>query len=208
MGELLLVMSKAQPGRETDYVDWYMARHLPDMTRVPGVIAGDINALTPENPGAAWGLAARYQLDRPVAEVLGAIFQRAGGAEMPLTDAIDPPSVLMLAATPLSPARAASQQGGAPSLLFVALTNPPAGDHEAFTTRYDDEQIPQALSLSGVLTAQRFRLAPETAGKASSWAYLALYELSDEAGAAALSQLYGRSGAHTGMFRRIAARPA
>lgn len=190
----LLVLSNARPGAERTYLDWYRSRHLPDMLEIPGIAGGAVHTLPDQDGDARWGVAALYELTLPVSDVLAELFERAGGEAMPLTDAIDSKSVLMLAADPLGPrrlARGVIDRGDA--MRYVVLSNPTAGNDEAFDAWYDDEHIPDVLAVPGFVAAQRFRLADETAGKPSPWRYLALYEIAPEGADASLAELKARA---------------
>lgn len=54
--------------------------------------------------------------------------------------------------------------------------------------------LPDVLAVPGFVATQRFRLADETAGKASSWRYMALYEVDSESAETALEELKARAG--------------
>lgn len=194
MSEHMLVMSKANPGAEAAYVDWYRTRHLPDMLNVPGVDGGGVYELV-EGDAAPWGVAALYGLSTTVADVLPEIFARAGGDAMPLTDTIDGSSVLMLGLEAIGPQRLAEpaiDRSGA--TRYLVLTNPADGEDEAFNAWYDDRHLGDVLAIPGFVAAQRFRIAPETAGKESPWRYLAVFELSRETAAEAMSEMQARAG--------------
>lgn len=195
MTELLFVLSNGLPSREDDYKNWYMTRHLPDMKQVPGVSDGQLYALSGAAEGARWAFAAEYSLAEPVAIVLGNIFARAGSDAMPLTDTIDGDSVLMLGATSKGSrvlAEGVTQQ--ADSVLYVALSNPVEGEDAAFNQWYDERHIPDVLAVPGMIAAQRFTLAPETAGKVSPWRYMARYEIAASRTNAVMAEVMKRAG--------------
>lgn len=195
MGNLLLVMSKARPGAEAAYLDWYRTRHLTDMIAVPGVAGGAVLRLHAEEPAPRWGVAALYEVTGPVSDILADVFGRAGSEAMPLTDTIDGASVLMLAAEPIAPRRLARPDADCgDALYYIVLTNSTAGEDAAFNAWYDGRHLDDVLAIPGFVAAQRFRLAAETAGKPSPWGYLALYELAPETAETAMSDLQARAG--------------
>jgi hypothetical protein len=61
---------------------------------------------------------------------------------------------------------------------FIVLSNPtsPAQEDE-YNKWYDDQHIPDVLSLDGYVTAQRFRLADSQVGENNPHKYLTLYEM-------------------------------
>jgi hypothetical protein len=195
MPETLFVLSKGLPGREEDYRNWYVTQHLPDMKRVPGVADGRLFAFTGPVEGAPWQMAGEYPLDATVGTVLGAIGGRAGTDAMPLTDAIDGASVVMLAATPRGPRMtAADGVESSGTVLFVTMSNAVDGQDDAFNDWYDNRHIPDVLAVPGMVAAQRFDLAPETAGKASPWRYFARYEVAAVRVAEAMGEVTKRAG--------------
>jgi len=187
MDDLLLVMSNGKPGREADHRDY-----LQDMRRVPGIASGALYALTEADATARWNVAAFYPLSEPVGTVLNTIFARAGGDGTPLTDAIDPESLLILAASPIGPRICADEgEDRADGVRYVVLTNATEGDDDVFNAWYSDQHISDVLAVPGFIAAQRFTIAPETAGP---WRYLALYEIAPETLEASMAELSARSG--------------
>lgn len=195
MAETLLVMSKGQAGREADYLAWYESRHLRDVVAVPGVASGRLTRLVDGSSDDRWGVAARYDTSTSVGEVLAGIGAVANTERMPLTDAIDGDSVLMLGATPIRPRQVnPNVTDRSDGLLFIVLTNSTPGDDDAFNAWYSDQHIADVIAVPGFIAAQRFTLATKTAGKASPWRYLAIYEIAPESFEAALAELARRSG--------------
>lgn len=195
MSELLLVLSASKPGRGEEYRAWYRDQHLPDMRTVPGVAGGRFYAIASADAAGSWTFAARYPLKEPVGAVLGTLFARVAAGEIPLTDAIEGDAVLMLAATPIGPRVVAdAQQDRTDGAIYVVLTNATPGDDDAFNAWYNRCHIPDVLAVPGFIAAQRFTVAPETAGKASPWRYLSLYEVAPETAAASMAELQARAG--------------
>jgi hypothetical protein len=90
-----VVLTKATPGQEEAFHDWYDAQHLPDCVRVPGVVSARryrlLNAVGAAGPeDFEYCSLAIYEMetDDPVAvgRQMGAM---AGSPAMPLTDALD-----------------------------------------------------------------------------------------------------------------------
>ena len=195
MSELLLVLSASKPGRGEEYRAWYRDQHLPDMHAVPGIAGGSFYAIASADAAGSWTFAARYPLKEPVGAVLGTLFARVGAGEIPLTDAIEGDAVLMLAATPIGPRVVADRrQDRTDGAIYVVLTNATPGDDDAFNAWYDHRHISDVLAVPGFIAAQRFTVAPETAGKASPWRYLSLYEVAPETAAASMAELQARAG--------------
>jgi len=194
MAETLLVMSKGKTGREADYLAWYESRHLHDVAKVAGVVSGRLTRLVDGATDERWGVAARYDVSTSVGEVLAGIGAVANTEQMPLTDAIDGGSVLMMACTPIRP-RQVGPNGPDRSdgLLFIVLTNCTPGDDDAFNAWYSDRHIPDVIATPGFIAAQRFTIAEETAGKRSPWRYLSIYEVAPESFADAMAELSRRS---------------
>ena len=193
MTSFLIGLSRALPGREKDYADWYAGQHLADVRAVPGVVGGilygRLNAQSPH----PWALCGMYELDRSVDEVLAEIGRRAGGAEMPMTDAIDRDATLFLTATALAPRVEVAKPSGA-TLLTLVLANPAEGQDAAYNAWYSDRHIPDVLAVPGFVAARRFRLAAQTAGKPSPWRYMATYELEAERLPEIRAEMAARSG--------------
>jgi hypothetical protein len=195
MGDLLFVLSNGKPGREADYAGWYASQHLGDVKRVPGVDDGALYTIAKPEEAPRWSVAARYPLSQPVSDVLGGIFARSGSDDMPLTDAIDGGSVLMLAASPIR--ERVRAEGGADrtdGTLFVVLTNATEGDDDTFNAWYNDRHIPDVLAVPGFIAAQRFTVASAIPGQTSPWRYLSLYEVAPENLDASMAELQSRAG--------------
>ena len=194
MSEELILLSGAVPGHQEEYRQWYVSRHLPDMRRVPGVVAGQISTATESSPDRNWTVLSRYRLTGSVGEVVAAIAARLGTEDLPLTDAIDRDSVLMMAASPLG-ARVVAPSGNARNdgLLYFVLTNAEPGQDDAFNRWYSDRHIDDVLAVPGFIAAQRFRLAAASARQELPWRYLAIYEVVADQASQALAELGSRA---------------
>jgi len=202
MTSIAFVMSNARPGRERDYAAWYRGRHLADVLRTPGIVSGgfyeaiDLDPSLPVTPGSSatprWRFAARYALDRPMAEVTDEVMRRAGGPEMPATDAIDSASVLWLAATALGPRVVVAEAQGA-GAIWAVLGGPREGMEDAYNAWYD-QHLQDVLATPGFTAAQRFKVAPETRGRPSPWSCLTIFEAEADQIVEAISEVYARGG--------------
>ena len=90
-----VVLTKATPGKEAEFHEWYDAQHLPDCVNVPGVKAARryklLNAVGADGAEPfEFNSLALYEMetDDPVA-VAKALSARAGTPAMPMTDAIN-----------------------------------------------------------------------------------------------------------------------
>lgn len=90
-----VVLTKATPGREEEFHDWYDAQHLPDCVRVPGVTRARRYRLTRAfGPGAVpqelqFDSLTMYEMDVDDPEVVAReMSARAGTDAMPLTDSL------------------------------------------------------------------------------------------------------------------------
>lgn len=62
--------------------------------------------------------------------------------------------------------------------VIAVLTNPVPGQDEAFNDWYDNRHIPDVLAIPGVVSAQRFELAPAQRMEAPyPFGYFAFYEV-------------------------------
>ena len=91
---LYLVFSNPADGREDEYNNWYDKIHLADVAAVPGVVAARRLQLSPsgDTPPKHQYLAI-YELEGDPHAVLATVRQRAGGSQMPISDALDTSSI-------------------------------------------------------------------------------------------------------------------
>jgi len=192
----LLVLSRGRPNSEQAYLQWCAGSHLSNMMAIPGIAEGAIHRLCNADEGAEWQVASLFGLEAPTCDILAEMFERAETAAMPLSESLDDRKVLMLDAEPIGPRRLAPAGGDrCDGLLFIVLTNPVAGEDKAFNHWYDEEHLDDVLATPGVVSAQRFRIAPETAGRRSPWEYLAIFEVAPEIDARAIDLISARDGA-------------
>ena len=88
----MIVLSNAVAGREDEYNKWYTEVHVPDVLKVPGVVAAQRYRLAQSQRGSKpsqWQYAAIYDIDAPdLKEVQAEIGRRANTPAMALSDAI------------------------------------------------------------------------------------------------------------------------
>ena len=91
--QILIVLSNAVQGREAEYNDWYTNVHLPDVLRVPGLVAAQRykvgNTQLKSAPPGKWQYAAVYEMesDDP-ASVMAEIGRRSRTPDMVVSDAV------------------------------------------------------------------------------------------------------------------------
>ncbi|MFC4311993.1 hypothetical protein ACFPN2_23125 [Steroidobacter flavus] len=110
-----IVLCSALPGRDDDLNEWYSDRHLPDVLRIPGVLAAQRFRLGPAqrtDPPYAYDYLAIYEIDPArAADVMATLRCDTGTPALPVSDAVAP-EYLQLMFEPLTPRRVrASAQG-------------------------------------------------------------------------------------------------
>lgn len=82
----ILVYSNPVAGREAEYHRWYDEQHIPDVLKVPGVVAAQRYA----TDDGEYSHVAIYELDTTdQAAFMAAMMSRIGTPEMELSDAVD-----------------------------------------------------------------------------------------------------------------------
>ncbi|UOM36565.1 VOC family protein [Acuticoccus sp. I52.16.1] len=82
-----------------------------------------------------------------------------------------------------------------PKYSLVVLTNAVAGREEEFNEWYSGQHLADVVALPGVVSAQRFHLAPlQRAATPSPYRYLAIYEVETDDLAATVAALRERAG--------------
>jgi hypothetical protein len=97
----LVVLTQAQPGREDEFRHWYDTQHVPDVLRVPGVVAAQrfdiplVKSYLENTP--AWTSLAIYELEAEDPQtVMDAIVARRDTADMIMTDSLLPTSTVQV----------------------------------------------------------------------------------------------------------------
>ncbi len=100
----LLVYSNSVEGKDEEFNRWYDEQHIPDVLRVPGIVA----AQRFETRTGDWKYLTIYELDTDdIDGVLAALMSRAGTDEMVMSDAIDVEGVNLVPVAALRPRVAA-----------------------------------------------------------------------------------------------------
>jgi hypothetical protein len=86
-----LVLLNAADGRDDELNDWYTNTHLPDLLRVPGIVAGQRFRLAAaqRNDVQPWKYLCLYECDaEEPRSIIDAIAARIGTTEMPMNDSL------------------------------------------------------------------------------------------------------------------------
>ena len=89
-----MILSRAVPGREEEFVTWYRDRHIHDVCKMPGVICGqlfrmDFQRVYELDQAPQWTLMAIYELEGELPEPIIDSIRAASGTEgMPACDAL------------------------------------------------------------------------------------------------------------------------
>jgi hypothetical protein len=87
-----LVLSNAESGREDEFNHWYTNRHIPDVLKVPGFVAGQRFVLSDEPTASSsteWKYLAIYEVDTDdIASTLAELRRRSRTDAMPVSDAL------------------------------------------------------------------------------------------------------------------------
>jgi hypothetical protein len=98
------VLSRAKPGQEAEFKDWYCRQHLPDVLKMPGVVSGRLVDLGFQRvydlDAARYCLLTIYELegDDPEA-IVNALRDASGSAAMPASEALDKAGMIQVAGT-------------------------------------------------------------------------------------------------------------
>lgn len=120
-----VVLSRAVPGREEEFVEWYRSRHLADVCRMPGVVSGRIYRMDFQRvydlaDAPKWTLLTIYELegDDPEA-IVNALRDASGSAIMPATDTLDKAGMIQAAGHEIA-AAGAQDRGVFPAPQFLS----------------------------------------------------------------------------------------
>ena len=88
-----IVLSRAHPGREEEFAEWYASQHLGDVARMPGVVGAQLVRLdfqrVYEIDAPQWTLLTQYELEGDNPEAIIDSIKAASGTEaMPMSDAL------------------------------------------------------------------------------------------------------------------------
>jgi epsilon-lactone hydrolase len=88
-----IVLSRAQPDREEEFVTWYRDQHLGDVARMPGVVSVELVRLDFQRvydlDAPQWTLLTQYVLEGDNPEtIIDSIRAASGSDAMPMSDAL------------------------------------------------------------------------------------------------------------------------
>jgi hypothetical protein len=157
--------------RADEFHDWYDLEHVPERLRVPGFLNAErwIDDANPHIHVATYDLDSVGVLETPAYRAVG------GGNQSVWTKRITSMCgrIMRFEGEQLVPGdQTAAAAAGA--LLVASMTPDPDAEAE-FNEWYDNEHLPQLLTVPGVIGGRRFR-ATDTA---SERRYLSLYHLRD-----------------------------
>lgn len=100
MKYIFVVMTNARPGREDEFNAWYTDRHIPDILRVPGVVAAQrfqLAQVQRRDPPYPFKYLATYdiEIDDLNKTINGLLAGREAGT-IPLSDAMDPENMFFI----------------------------------------------------------------------------------------------------------------
>lgn len=88
------VLTNAKPGRDDEFNRWYDEEHIPDVLKVPGIVAAQRFTLSPSqrmDPPYPFKYFALYEIDtEDLAQTMRVLRERIGTDAMPVSDALDP----------------------------------------------------------------------------------------------------------------------
>ena len=90
----LVVMTNAAEGRDDEFNDWYNNIHIPDLLRVPGIVAAQRFRLLPtqRNTNQPWKYLCLYECDaEQPGTIIDEVARRAGTAEMAMSSSLVAP---------------------------------------------------------------------------------------------------------------------
>ena len=183
---VLVVLTKAHPGREADLDDWYTNIHIRDALRFRGSITAQRFSRSPDQPAALpasfdWQCLALYDVFDPE-RFSREHWENALTSRMMVSDAIDD-SVLEdyhyypLAFRDNDPE--AAHTGG----VVLEQSNAAPGQEDAFRAWYIDSYLPQAVRRPGVKSAgfAMFRAYGQMIPTTPGHRYVGIYNVNDAA---------------------------
>lgn len=97
--QIMMVSSRAMPGREDEYRDWYVNCHIGEVIAVPGFLTGELHRCTGPDGQPTGQYRALYEVDGTDPAVLFNALM-AHIPNMKMSDSIDPTSVEFSFLTP------------------------------------------------------------------------------------------------------------
>ena len=96
------ILSRSQAGQEEEYIRWYTEQHLPDVTRMPGVVSAKLFRMDFQRvydlDAPQWTLMTLYELEgEDPATMIDALRDASGSAAMPATDTLNKSGMIQAA---------------------------------------------------------------------------------------------------------------
>lgn len=179
-------------GAKEEFDAWYDAEHVPDVLGAPGMrgaqrfLLDDTKPL-PGSEALDFGHLAVYDIEGDPGPFREEIKRLMMSGEMVLPDFLNQPFktlILKPVSPPFTTDRFAAASGLDDRHLFFAWSRH-SGDDAPFENWYDEEHIPQIMSATGMLRAQRFEEAatkPVPGVQTPDLGHLAMYEIEGDMG--------------------------
>ncbi|MDG2003777.1 MAG: hypothetical protein P8J20_10640 [Novosphingobium sp.] len=96
------VLSRAVPGQEDEFIQWYTERHMVDVLKMPGVVSGKLFRLDFQRvydlDAPQWTLMTIYELEGDDVEaIVNQLRDASGSAAMPSTDTLNKEGMVQIA---------------------------------------------------------------------------------------------------------------
>ncbi|MBB3982298.1 hypothetical protein GGR44_001961 [Sphingobium fontiphilum] len=180
---VLVVLTKAVPGREADMEDWYTNIHIRDALRFRGSATAQRFRLAADQPCRPerfdWQYLAFYDVFDPV-RFSREHLDNALTSRMQVSDAIDDSMLYDFHYYPLlfqdnDPEMA--HTGG----VILEEFNPASGEDDAFWEYYAERYLPQAVARPGVKSAAflKYRTFGQMIPMTPDYRYVAIYRVND-----------------------------
>lgn len=96
------VLSRAHPGQEEEFIRWYTGQHLPDVTRMPGVVSAKLFRMDFQRvydlDAPQWTLMTLYELEGEHPKlIIDALKAASGSAAMPSSNALNKSGMIQAA---------------------------------------------------------------------------------------------------------------
>jgi hypothetical protein len=89
-----IAVTDSVPGREEEFNTWYEQQHVPDLLRIPGFVAARRFKLVQSQGGLPGRYLALYEIETDDPQgALAELMNRAGTAQMVMSEAFDPGKV-------------------------------------------------------------------------------------------------------------------
>lgn len=181
---VLVVLTKAVPGREADMEDWYTNIHIRDALRFRGSVTAQRFRLAEEQPcppeGFDWQYLALYDVFDPI-RFSREHLDNALTSRMQVSDAIDDSLLYDFHYYPLLFQDNDPDAGHSGGVILEEL-NPPAGNDDRFRRDYAETYFREAAARPGVKSAAflTFRIYGQMIPITPDYRYVAIYKINDQ----------------------------